>query len=85
LRGGFDEYTERKGGNSLSQLLSMSDDQDSDGKLTGEDEIDEALEESFPASDPPGWTLGVDADHRSANGEQEDEGERDPSSGNKDE
>jgi hypothetical protein len=34
-----------------------------------EDEIDATLEDSFPASDPPSWTLGTD--HRAEPPEEE--------------
>ena len=55
----------------------MADTRDQNGEASApdertmpEEEIDETLEESFPASDPPSWTLGVDP-HPPAN-EDED-------------
>jgi len=35
------------------------------GGEMSEQEIDDNLEDTFPASDPPSWTLGVDPEHQS--------------------
>ena len=49
-----------------------ADDKPDDPKVgeMSEDEIDDALKESFPASDPPPWTLGVEP-HVHENDEEE--------------
>lgn len=49
--------------------------EDSDKNSMSEDEIDENLEESFPASDPPSWNLGTnhsESKAREESGENED-------------
>lgn len=44
----------------------------SDEGEMSEAEIDSNLDASFPASDPPSWTLGIDEHHNAPSSPQED-------------
>ena len=51
-------------------------DRPEDAPGMSEDEIDLNLAETFPASDPPSWTLGTDHHNESPDKKSVDESER---------
>lgn len=57
----------------MAQSSDSAGDESVSGNEISEEEIDEALEGSFPASDPPPWTLGTN--HRAEVNQDADKGD----------
>lgn len=53
------DWSEERGGR-IDPMTYPAD----EGHATDDERVDEAIAESFPASDPPSWTNGVDKEER---------------------